>query len=393
MDLTAAQAYMAQAGIDAWLLYDFHGGNPVLWRVLEKRKHTTRRCVLLIGRTGSPRLLVSPLDADLFAEFKLPLSRYVGREEFQNQLRGMLAGCARVAMEYSPGGALPIVSHVDAGTVELVRAMGVEVVSSGDLFQQAAARWSAQAYASHQSACRLVEETKDAAFAYIGQALAGGRSISEYDVQQFILQQFAQRGLGTEEPPIVGVNQNSGNPHYTPTAEHCRPIQKGDWVLIDLWAKHAGEQDVFADITWCGIAGPEPRPEHEKIFRIVSGARDAVVQRLRDAWQAGESLMGWELDRVARGVIEQAGFGPYFFHRTGHSMGPGANVHALGVNLDDLETHDTRRIVPGVGFSVEPGIYLPEFGVRSEINVFIDPQSGPVVTTGLQREIIRILPA
>ncbi|HEX2972850.1 MAG TPA: M24 family metallopeptidase, partial [Tepidisphaeraceae bacterium] len=373
MDLSAAQAFMQQSGIDAWLLYDFRNSNPLLWHVLGSPKHTTRRNFLLIPRTGSPRLLVHAIDENLFTPFNYPRTRYVSWQDLHAQLRTFLAGSSRVAMEYSPGAAIPVVSYADAGIVELIRSLGLEVVSSADLFQIAATQWDTVAYDSHRSAARLIDAAKDAAFRFIGQSLAAARSLSEYDVQQFLMDQFAKDKLWTDDPPIVSVNQNSGNPHYQPTRDHSSPIHPGDWVLIDLWAKHPGDPNTFADITWTGFVGSTPTPEHVKIFNLVTQARDAVVARLQQAWKAGEELRGWQLDRVARTVIENAGYGDSFFHRTGHSMGPGNSDHALGVNLDDLETHDTRRILPGIGFSVEPGIYLPTFGVRSEIDVFIHP--------------------
>ncbi|MGE5609387.1 MAG: M24 family metallopeptidase, partial [Bacillota bacterium] len=367
MDLSAAQSFMQQSAIDAWLLYDFRNSNPYFWHVLGSSKHTTRRSFLLIPRTGSPRLLVHAIDENLFLPFNLPLTRYVSWQDLHTHLRTLLAGSSRVAMEYSPGAAIPIASYADAGMVELIRSMGLEVTSSADLFQLAAARWDTAAYNSHVSAARLIDAAKDAAFRFIGESLSANRPLTEYDVQQFLMAEFAKNNLWTDDPPIVGVNQNSGNPHYQPTRDHSSPIHPGDWVLIDLWAKHPGDPNTFADITWTGFAGSTPSPEQVKVFNIVTQARDAVVQRLQQAWKAGEELRGWQLDRVARTVIENAGYGDSFFHRTGHSMGPGNSDHALGVNLDDLETHDTRRVLPGLGFSVEPGIYLPTFGVRSEI--------------------------
>jgi Xaa-Pro aminopeptidase len=391
VDLSNARKFMTQSGIDAWLLYDFRGSNPVLWHVLGAKKHTTRRCALLIPREGQPRLLAHAIDVDVLADFNIPITRYVAWPQLHSTLREMLAGCSRLAMEYSPGAAIPIVSFVDAGTIELIRALGIEITSSGDLFQAVAAKWDAQGVASHLDANRLINQAKDDAFKLIGQSLSAGKPITEYDVQQFIMAEFAKNNLITEDAPIVGVNANAGNPHYQPSAAKSSPIHKGDWVLIDLWAKHPGERNVYADITWVGFAGPEPSAKHREIFGLVKQARDAAVQHLQQAWKAGEELMGWQVDRVTRDVIDKAGYGQYFFHRTGHSMGPGDSVHALGVNIDDLETHDTRKILPGVGFSIEPGIYLPEFGVRLEIDVFVDPQKGPTVTSSLQTEIVRIL--
>ena len=388
MDFATAQQHLRKLGVDAWLLYDFRGSNPIFWHVLGGKKHSTRRNMLMIPRRGEPKLLVHPVDADLFKDMEIAIERYVSWPQLHEQIARLLRDSPRIAMEYSPEAAIPIVSCVDAGTIELIRNMGIEVISSGDLFQAVAATWDAEALESHLAANRLVDQAKDAAFRFVGQSIAAGKSINEYDVQQFLMGEFGRAKLITNDPPIVGVNANSGNPHYQPTAAQSSPIGRGDWVLIDLWAKLPGERNVYADITWTGFVGDAPSAGHQEVFAIVLRARDAAVRRLQDAWRAGEQLEGWQVDQAARTVIEQAGYGKHFFHRTGHSMGPGDEVHALGVNLDDLETHDTRKIIPGVGFSVEPGIYLPEFGVRSEINVFIDPQKGPTVTSSLQERIV-----
>jgi len=381
---------MGRQAIDGWLLYDFRGSNPVFWRLLGMQQATSRRNYLFVPARGEARLLVHGLDKLLFDGAPFAMDRYTSWQEMQAWMRRALDSCNRVAMEYSPGGAIPMHSWVDAGTVEQVRALGVEVVSSANLFQVAAASWSPEAVASHRRACAGVAEAKDAAFAYIGQQLRAGAAVTEYDVQQFIREQFDRHGLITDHGPIVAVNAHSGDPHYEPTAEQHAAIQAGDWVLIDLWARFPGEQDVFSDITWVGYVGEAVPERHQQVYQAVTGARDAVVSGIQQAWRDGITIQGWQADMMARQHIEQAGYGDYFVHRTGHSMGPGASVHALGVNLDNLETHDTREILPGVGFSVEPGIYLPEFGVRSEIDVYVDPDAGPVVTTPIQREIIRI---
>ncbi len=390
-DLDRAQTYMSEQAVDGWLLYDFRESNPVFWYLLGTRKATSRRNYLFIPRRGPARLLAHGLDKQLFEDAGVALERYTSWTELHAWLRQVLDPCNRVAMEYSPGGAIPMHSWVDAGTVDLVRALGVEVVSSANLFQVAAASWSGQNVDSHRRACKEVAETKDAAFDFIAQKLRAGEAVDEYQAQQFIRRQFDQRGLVTDHGPLVAVGPHSGDPHYEPSAEHHAPIQRGDWVLIDLWAKFPGDQDVFSDITWVGFAGETVPEKNQQIYDVVAGARDAVVEGIQQAWQNGETVQGWQADMMARDYIAEAGYGEYFVHRTGHSMGPGPSVHALGVNLDNLETHDTREILPGVGFSVEPGIYLPEFGVRSEIDVYVDPVAGPVVTTPVQQEVIRIV--
>jgi Xaa-Pro aminopeptidase len=378
LNLDLARRYMQDNALDGWLIYDFRGHNPVMARIAGGGKFLTRRNFLFIAPTGEMHVLAHFIDRDQFAGLGARVASYSGWRDMLDLLKGLLQDRRRVAMEYSPQAAIPMMAWVDGGTLELIRSLGVEVVSSADLFQTAAATWSEAAVASHVRACRAVADIKDAAFDHIRQALRAGRPLTEYDVQELIMDRFRAAGLETEHRPVVAVNQNSGNPHYEPTPERHLPIRPGDWVLIDLWAREPGEENVFADMTWVGYAGDRP---------AVKAARDGVVARLQEAWTAGEPLQGWQVDMVAREAITRAGYGSYFVHRTGHSMGPGASIHALGVNLDNLETHDTRRVLPGVGFSVEPGIYLPEFGVRLEINVYVYPADGPIVTTPIQHDV------
>ncbi len=389
MDLQKIQAYMQQEGIGAWLVYDFRGGNPVLWQLLGQRRQTTRRVFLIVPTAGEPRLLGSAVEPEALAGLGVEIAHYASWEQLHALLRDAVEGLPQVAMEYWPGGALPTVSWVDGGTLELVRSLGPEVVSSADLCQVALATWSADALASHRDACRQVAEVKDMAFEHIRSQLRTG--LTEFDVQAFIVAELERRGLDLGHPPIVGVNRNSGNPHYEPRADTAAPIEPDAWILIDLWARHPGEQHVFGDITWVAFAGPRVPAAHAEVFAAVREARDQVLARLDDAWRAGEVLQGWQLDRVARQAMARRGLGEQFVHRTGHSLGPGPSIHALGVNLDDLETHDARSILPGTGFSVEPGAYLPEFGVRLEVNVYVDPESGPEVTTPIQNEVVLLL--
>jgi Xaa-Pro aminopeptidase len=389
--LEKARVYLKSQSLGGWLLFDFRASNPVFGHVLGGSRQTSRRSYLWIPAEGEARLLVSGLDRNLFREAGVPVVLYSGRVEMEAALRQFLAGAGRVAMEYSPMGAIPMHSWVDAGTYEFVRSLGVEVVSSADLFQAAATAWTKGSVESHKRACRIVNMVKDEAFAFIGDQLRSGRKLTEYDVQQFIRRGFEANGLVTVHGPIVAVNAHSGDPHYEPTATERAPIRRGDWVLIDLWAKENTPLAVYCDITWTGYAGPDVPARHREVYEVVNGARNAVIERLQADWKAGNPLQGWQLDRVARDHIARAGYGDFFTHRTGHSMGPGPTPHALGMNLDDLETHDTRAVLPGIGFSVEPGIYLPEFGVRSEVDVYVDPERGPTVTTTVQWEPVRIV--
>jgi Xaa-Pro aminopeptidase len=383
-----AQAYMQTASIDAWLVYDFRGSNPVMWDLLGYEKKTTRRAFLFIPAWGEPRILASVIEPHVFAQSGCAMETYASRQNLSEKLAAHLAGCRRVAMEYSPGAALPILSWVDGGTLEMVRACGVKVVSSADLFQLALATWSAAALESHYSAAAAVVQVKDGAFKFIRDHLARGTSTNEYAVQDYIVEEFERRSLDMDHRPIVGVNRNSGNPHYEPLKDHSAAIGKGDWVLIDLWARCPGREHIFGDITWVGFAGSEVPQEHRAVFDVVKEARDRVVEALQTAWEKGEQIAGWQMDQVARQVITAAGYGDYFLHRTGHSLGPGSSVHGLGANLDDFETHDTRALLPATGFTIEPGIYLPHFGVRLEINVYMDPETGPTVTTPCQNDVV-----
>ena len=385
-----AQEYMQAHAIDGWLLYDFRGSNPVFWRTLNAQHPTSRRNYIWIPARGEAFLILHNLDKLEFTGIPLPAKIYATWQEMETMLRGTLQGADRVAMEYSPGGAIPMHSWVDAGTLEAVRSLGVDVVSSANLFQYAATAWSETSVQLHRKACAVVNEIKDAAFTLIGDRINAGQQVTEYDIQQFIRQQFDHHDLQTDHGPIVAVNAHSGDPHFEPSAEVHDPIRKGDWVLIDLWAKYADPEAVYCDITWTGFVGGDVPAKHMEVFNAVTAARDAVVFTLEQAWKDEQSLQGWQLDRVARDLIEGTGYGEYFGHRTGHSMGVSPTAHALGMNLDDYETRDTRLVLPGIGFSVEPGIYLPEFGVRSEIDMYVDPDEGPVVTTSIQREVIRI---
>lgn len=391
MDLKALQAFMRDRRVDAWLVYDFRGSNPVLARLVPMGTHLTRRALLLIPADGEPRLAVSPLDHNQFSRSPYPRDLYNGWRGLHDWLTTHLSGYARVAMEYSPGGHLPICSFVDAGTVEMVRAMGVEVVSSADLVQASAARWGAEAARLHLEASCKVTGVKDAAFEYIAQKHRAGVNPLEHEVAQFIRDRFDAEGLEYPDGPIVGVNAHAGDPHFEPSADKPTPIKPGDWILIDLWARSPGDHNVHADITWVGFAGRQVPERHRKVFDIVKASRDACVREAQQAWAANRPIQGWQLDEAARKPIVDAGFADAIRHRTGHSLSPGPMVHGLGANLDNLETHDTRQIMPDTGFTVEPGIYLPEFGVRMEVDLYVDPQKGPTITSCVQDEPVIVV--
>lgn len=384
-NLAAVQQYLREQRIDAWLIYDFRGSNHYFGRLAPEKKWTTRRAWLFIPATGQPVLLHSVIDGPSFEAVKWPRRQFLGWRDMMEALASLMGVGKRVAMDYSPGNALPVVSCADAGAVELVRGLGAEVVSSADVAQAAVAAWSAEAVKAHAVASCKVAGIKDAGFALIKARLAAGQPVLEHEVADHIREEFKREGLQWPDGPIVATNAHSGDPHYEPTAEKPARISKGDWVLIDLWARQPGDEHIFSDITWVGCCGA-PSERHRKVFATVKAARDASLKAAQEGWKRAGGIQGWELDDAARNTIITAGFEGGLRHRTGHSLSPGQLVHGMGMNLDNLETRDTRRMLAGTGFTIEPGIYLPEFGVRMEINVYVDPQKGPVVTSCVQDE-------
>ncbi len=393
LDLPALQQALREQELDGWLLYDFHGQNPTARSALGLAEHMlTRRWCYLVPARGDPTILLHAIELRSFpAQVPGRRASYTSWGTFTEALQRMLSSLPgrRVAMEYLPLGAIPALSRVDAGTVELVRSMGAEVVSSADLVQRFLCRWTPHQLASHVRAVRAIDGAKDAAFEQIGIALRRGVEVSELTLQRFLTEEFARAGLVCDHPPMVAVNAHAGDPHYEPSPGAPTPIRRGDLVLIDLWARERGPSDVYADITWVGFCGDRPPVRAEQVFRIAADARDAGLEALRSAWREGRVLQGWHVDRVVRDHVAAHGYGDRFPHRTGHSIG--TSVHGDGANLDDLETHDTRELVEGLAFSIEPGIYLPEegFGVRTEIDVVLTPE-GPCVYSPVQREIVRI---
>ncbi len=312
---------------------------------------------------------------------------YSSWEEQTSALSELLAGSKRVAMQYSPNCAIPYVSNVDGGTLELVRSTGVEVVSSAELIQHFEARLDSAALDSHLEAGVLVDQVRRSAFQFIGHALRANRSVTEWDVAAFVLEAFEREGLLTEHGPIVGVNEHAGDPHYEPSPTASTPIAMGDFVLLDLWAKFQRRGAIFYDVTWTAFCGDNPLSEMTKVFGIVRDARNAAVDRVKTAFENGEKLYGFQVDDAARTLIRNAGYGDEFVHRTGHSIG--MDIHGSGANMDNLETHDIRRVLPWSCFSIEPGIYLDNFGVRSEINMFVDATT-PRVTGEQQQSLVLI---
>jgi Xaa-Pro aminopeptidase len=380
---------------DGWLVYDFRGSNPAFSRLLGQPGDlkSTRRAFLYIPRDGEARLLIHHVDAGNLSRLGLAVGPYGDRNELVQELTRLLRGARRVLMEYSPGNAIPYVSRVDGGTIDLVRALGIEVMSSADALAAVVAAWDSADIASHQRAADALNRCKDDLFSAIRTRLNTGVEWTELDAQQHLVRLMQEQGLEFDHPPIVAVGGHAGDPHYAPAPGVALPIKAGDLVLTDLWAREKDRPDggvgAYADITWVASSA-DPVPEDQaKIWGIVRAARDAAVEFLSQRVAEGEPVQGGELDRVARSVIDRAGYAKAFTHRTGHSLG-WLGAHGDGVNIDDFETHDTRLLRPGAAFSIEPGIYLSGFGVRSEINVVITPGNQVKVTTPPQLEFVRL---
>ncbi len=393
-DLAAVQQALQEQQLDGWLLYDFRGLNVLARRVLGLGNDAilSRRWFYFIPARGEPSKLVHRIEAQALDAFPGAKQIYLRWQELEAGVQALVSGRRRVAMEYVPRNANPYVSRVDAGTVELVRSCGALVVSSGDLVQQFEACWDDEQWALHLEAARHTRSAYDVAFAHIVGRTRGGGSVRETEVQQVILEHFHQHQLVTDHPPIVAVGPHSGDPHYAPRPGADGSIGAGDFVLIDLWAKCDRPRAVYSDLTWTAFVGPEVPPRYREIFAIVARARDAAIGKVREAFAQPRPLQGWEVDQAARAVIEQAGYGQYFCHRTGHSIGQ--ETHGNGANMDNLETREERRVLPRTCFSIEPGIYLPQFGVRSEVNVFVDSQGQVHVTGGPpQTAVVALLPS
>lgn len=391
LDISAVQAALRASRLDGWLLYDFHGSNPVSRRVagLASTGHmTTRRWFYLVPAEGEPRALVHKIERRTLAHLPGGTREYAGRLEFEAGLKALVAGCATVAMEYSPRAAIPYVSRVDAGTIELVRDCGVSVVSSGDLVQQFEAIWPAGGLETHRAASEKLYRIKDRAFALIAKRLHDGVPTNEHDIQSAMMTWFADEGLTTDSAPIVASQGNSGDPHYQPTATAARPLGKNEVVLLDLWGKLPTPRAVYADISWMGFTGSAIPAPVEAAFAAVREARDAAVALVESAAAAGRVVRGYEADAAARAVLQRSGFGAAILHRTGHSLGE--EVHGNGAHLDDYETKDERQLLPGTGFTIEPGLYFDTFGVRTEINIAWG-SDGPEVTGPRQTAVVPLV--
>jgi Xaa-Pro aminopeptidase len=387
------QSALAEAGLDGWFFACFQQNDPIALGLLglaTEGKLVTRRCYCVIPREGEPRKLAHGLEPAMLDHLPGSKTTYRTWQEHRQELTRLVSGFPRLAAQYSPDNELPTISRLDAGTVELLREAGVEVVSAADLAQSFAATWSAEQLETHRRANVRLHAIVLDAFNRVGDVLRRGDQLDEYTVQQWVVQSFERDGLWSESHPIVGVNGNAADPHYQPSAAASAPIRRGDFLLIDLWAKEKASADsIYADITWCGVCAPAPTDRQAEVFGIVAGARDAAWELVRSRFPH-QPVQGYEVDDAARHVIQQAGYGEYFIHRTGHSIG--ITDHGQGANMDNLETHDSRRLLAMTGFSIEPGIYLHgDFGVRSEINVALTAGGAEITGGEPQRELLRLL--
>ena len=391
LDVAPIQSALRTAQLDGWLLYDFHGSNPIARRIARLSadgKLTTRRWYYLIPSVGEPRSLVHDIEQDTLVHLPGERLIYADRNTLRHGLMTLLHGLTRVALEYSPGCEIPYLSRVDGGTVDVLRQLNVEPVSSGDLVQLFEAVWNRAAFESHQTASRHLYTIKDRAFQLIRDRLTTmANDVTEYMVQQEMVAWFEEMGLATDCPPVVAAHTSSSNPHYLPTASDHRAIGQEEVVLLDLWGKLDTAGAVYADITWVGYTGTHTNDRVSKVFGVAKDARDAAVNLVTHRVQHEKPISGWEVDRAAREVVSKAGYGSYFTHRTGHSLGE--EVHGNGVHMDDYETQDERRIISGSGFTIEPGIYLDTFGVRTEINMYVEGNTASV-TGPLQSELVTL---
>jgi Xaa-Pro dipeptidase len=389
IDLQAMQTDLVNARVDGWLFYDFRGRDPIAQRILKLPEGMrTRRWFYLLPAQGTPRKLVHKIEAQALESLLGETFYYAGLQELEKGLKKILGRAKNIAMQYSPKNAIPYISMVDAGTIEMVRGAGAKIVSSADLVQKYEACWTDAQLRSHEEAGRAIDIIVRGAFQHAAKSVRDGTRLTEYELKQWIQGGFEAAGLHTEEGPDVAVNAHASDPHYGPTAESAAPIRKDDLLLLDVWGKLKTPGSVYYDITWVGYLGKKVPGEYAKVFRAVANARDKAVELICSSTAAGKSLQGWQVDKAARTIIEKAGYGKYFFHRTGHNLGEA--VHGNGANMDGLETYDVRRLIPRTCTSIEPGIYLPEFGIRSEVNVYIDERSARV-TGAVQKEILALL--
>jgi Xaa-Pro dipeptidase len=387
--LNEIQSDLRAAKLDGWLFYDFRGRDPIAHRILDlSNAMRTRRWFYFVPAKGTPRKLVHKIEAESLVTLLGETLYYSGQEELRKNLKKMLGRSRNVAMQYSPKNAIPYVAMVDAGTIELVKSCGVKVVTSADLVQKYEACWTAQQLQSHLLAGKEVDRIVAESFALAAKGVRDKKPLMEVELQQWILSEFAKADITTDEGPDVAVNAHASDPHYAPSNDKPTKINEGDLLLLDVWGKLKTPGSVYYDVAWVGYLGSKVPEKYARIFKVLTEARDCAIRLIQSSVATGKPLQGWQVDKAARAVVERAGYGKYFIHRTGHNIGQ--SVHGNGVNMDGFETHDSRQLIAGTCNSVEPGIYLPEFGMRSEVNVYIDENQARV-TGAVQKEILALL--
>lgn len=388
-ELNAMQGDLRAVKLDGWLFYDFRGRDPIAQRILGlPNAMRTRRWFYFVPAKGTPKKLVHKIETKSLAAVPGETLYYSGQDELRRNLKKMLGRAKRVAMQYSPKNAIPYVAMVDAGTVELVKSCGVRVETSADLVQKYEACWTSLQLETHLTAGKTIDRIVQEAFALAANRVREKNPIAEHELQQWILEEFAKADLMTEEGPDVAVNAHASDPHYAPSAGRPTAIKEGDLLLLDVWAKMKTADSVYYDISWVGYLGARVPEKYARVFAVLVASRDRAVDLIRSSVAAGKPVQGWQVDQAARGVVEKAGYGKYFIHRTGHNIGTA--VHGNGVNMDGLETYDSRHLIAGTCNSIEPGIYLPEFGMRSEVNVYVGEKEARV-TGAVQKEILALL--
>jgi Xaa-Pro aminopeptidase len=391
-DLKQIQTIIRDMNLDGWLFYDFRGSNDLALDILNipKESHLTRRFYYFIPKLGLPKKIVNAIEPGHLDHLPGKKLIYAEHDSLAKNLKNVLKNVKNIAMDYSPYNRIPYVSKIDAGVLEEIKSLGVNVKSSGDLISMFTAVWSKQQFKDNISIAKGLTKIVSDSFKYIKNKQSSSKILTEYDVQQFIMDEFGKRNYFTDFPPIVGVNENSANPHYTPTQSRNKKLKKGDLVLIDLWAKKNKPDSVWADITWTGFVGSSVPEKYSRIFNIVAEARNSTFNFIKNRIEKGQQVKGFEADKIARKVITDSGFGKYFMHRTGHSIT--TELHGSGAHLDNFETVDERLLLPSTSFSIEPGIYFEgDFGIRSEIDVFIKPDRQVISTGKVQNEVIPIL--
>ncbi|MGB2592519.1 MAG: M24 family metallopeptidase [Candidatus Acidiferrum sp.] len=388
-DINGIQSDLRAAKLDGWLFYDFRGRDPIAQNILQLPPGMrTRRWYYFVPAKGTPRKLVHRIESESLAALPGETFFYAAQDELRKNLGKLLGRGKTIAMQYSPKNAIPYVAMVDAGTIELVKSAGARVVSSADLVQKYEACWSDTQLQSHLAAGAVIDRAVRGAFELAAKNARDKKTFTEYDLKQWFMQEFATAGISADNGPDIAVGPHASDPHYGPTQASASPIREGDLLLIDVWGKQKSPGSVYYDITWVGYLGAKVPDKIAKVFGIVREARDKAIELIQSSVAAGKALQGWQVDNAARKVIEKAGYGKYFFHRTGHNIGQ--SVHGNGVNMDGLETRDVRHLIPKTCNSVEPGIYLPEFGIRSEVNVYIDEKEARV-TGAVQKEVLALL--